>query len=188
MRFSNRRSRYRIFEVDQKTQGTLPMVYAPQGQSGNFFNRQERNVRSLQFVEALTYSKDQWAGQHVFKFGVDLQHSRLRRRQLTARSSTWCGSTARWPSAPRTLRLLTNPEVSGTEFAFFAQDRWRVNDRLMFELGIRSDRDDVVEKVNFSPRAGMSVSLLPRGSRDPAGRVREVCGAHAADGRGVHAV
>ena len=42
----------RTFEVDQKTQGEQPMVYAPQGQSGNFFNRQERNVRSLQLVEA----------------------------------------------------------------------------------------------------------------------------------------
>ena len=41
---------------------------------------------------------------------------------------------------------LTHPEVSGTEFALFAQDRWRVNDRLNFELGFRSDRDDVVEQ------------------------------------------
>jgi hypothetical protein len=39
----------RTFQVDPKTQGELPMVYAPQGQSGDFFNRQERNVRSLQF-------------------------------------------------------------------------------------------------------------------------------------------
>ena len=31
----------RAFEVDLKTQGELPMVYAPQGQSGNFFNRQD---------------------------------------------------------------------------------------------------------------------------------------------------
>jgi outer membrane receptor protein involved in Fe transport len=33
--------------------------------------------------------------------------------------------------------VLTHPDVSGTEFALFAQDRWRVNDRLMFELGLR---------------------------------------------------
>jgi len=45
----------------------------------------------------------------------------------------------------------------------FAQDRWRVNDRLALELGLRSDRDDIVEKVNYSPRAGVSVSLLPEG-------------------------
>src|SRR5262245_10921849 len=29
---------FRRFEVDQKSQGDLPMVYAPQSQSGNFFN------------------------------------------------------------------------------------------------------------------------------------------------------
>ena len=51
------------------------MVYAPETQSGNYFNRQERNVRSLQLVEALTVSKEHFAGQHVFKFGVDLQRS-----------------------------------------------------------------------------------------------------------------
>src|SRR6185436_14985159 len=36
----------RAFQVDEKTKGELPMIYAPQGQSGNFFNRQERHVRS----------------------------------------------------------------------------------------------------------------------------------------------
>jgi hypothetical protein len=45
----------------------------------------------------------------------------------------------------------------------FVQDRWRLNDRVMFELGFRSDRDDVVDRVNYSPRAGMSVSVLPSG-------------------------
>lgn len=58
---------------------------------------------------------------------------------------------------------LTHPAVSGTEFALFAQDRWRVNDRLAFEFGLRSDRDDIVERVNYSPRVGLSVSLLPEG-------------------------
>jgi TonB dependent receptor/Carboxypeptidase regulatory-like domain len=152
----------RIFEVDQKTKGEQPMVYAPQGQSGNFFNRQERNVRSFQFVEALTYSKEHWAGDHMFKAGIDLQHSRFDgdnySQQLDVRRLD--GSLAeRTTYSP----LLTNPAVSGTEFAAFAQDRWRLNDRVIFELGLRMDRDDVVESVNYSPRAGMSVSLLPGG-------------------------
>jgi Carboxypeptidase regulatory-like domain/TonB dependent receptor-like, beta-barrel len=152
----------RIFEVDQKTKGEAPMVYAPQSQSGNFFNRQERNVRSFQVVEALTYSKERWAGDHMFKFGVDLQHSRFDgdnySQELDVRrlDESLAERTTYSP-------LLTHPEVSGTEFAVFAQDRWRVNDRLMFELGIRSDRDDIVERVNYSPRAGMSVSVLPEG-------------------------
>jgi hypothetical protein len=152
----------RIFEVDQRTKGDLPMVYAPQGQSGNFFNRQERNVRSLQFVEALTFSKEQWAGTHVFKAGLDLQRSRFdggnSSHELQVRRLD--GSLAeRTTYAPP----LTNPVVVGTEFAVFVQDRWRVGDRLMLELGMRADRDDIVERVNVSPRAGMSVSLLPNG-------------------------
>jgi outer membrane receptor protein involved in Fe transport len=53
--------------------------------------------------------------------------------------------------------------VSGLEFAVFGQDRWRLNDRVMFELGLRVDRDDIVETVNFSPRGGASISVLPEG-------------------------
>jgi TonB dependent receptor-like, beta-barrel len=151
----------RIFEVDQKTKGELPMTYGPQGQSGNFFNRQERNVKSFQFVEALSYSKE-WAGEHVFKAGMDVQHSHFDgdnySQQLDVRRLD--GSLAeRTTYSPD----LTNPSIHGTEFALFVQDRWRVNDRLAFELGFRSDRDDIVERVNYSPRAGISVSLLPEG-------------------------
>ena len=72
----------RTFEVDQKTQGELPMVYAPQGQSGNFFNRQERNVRSLQVVEALTFSKDRLAGPARVQGRRRPSALALRRRQL----------------------------------------------------------------------------------------------------------
>jgi TonB dependent receptor/Carboxypeptidase regulatory-like domain len=152
----------RTFEVDQKTQGPLPMVYAPQRQSGNFFNRQERNVRSLQFVEALTYSKDAWLGQHVFKIGLDFQHSRFDGDNYSQELDVvrLDGSLAeRTTYDPK----LTDPVVAGSELAAFVQDRWRVNDRLNLELGFRADRDDVVERTNYSPRVGAAVSVLPEG-------------------------
>ena len=152
----------RRFAVEQKTKGTLPMVYAPQGQSGNFFSGQERHVRSIQFVEALTFSKEGWGGEHVFKVGLDLQHSRY-----DADSFSQPVEVRRLDGSLAALTTyspaLTHPEVNGTEFALFIQDRWRVNDRLMFELGFRSDSDDVVERENYSPRAGVSFSVLPEG-------------------------
>ncbi len=152
----------RIFEVDQNTRGEQPMVYAPQSQRGNFFNRQERHVRSLQFVEALTFSKDQWLGSHVFKVGLDLQHSSFDGENFSQQLDVVRLDDS---LAERTTYLpqVTNPAVSGTEFALFAQDRWRLNDRMNVELGLRADRDDIVERVNYSPRAGMAVSLLPDG-------------------------
>ena len=138
------------------------MVYAPQTQSGNFFNRQERDVRSYQLVEALSISKDGWAGQHVFKFGLDLQRSSFDGDDLQSRNR--CRAPRRFARRADDLpRQRDRSWVSGTEFALFAQDRWRVNDRLNFELGLRLDRDDIVERVNYSPRVGMSVSILPEG-------------------------
>ena len=152
----------RTFEVDQKSRGELPMTYAPQGQSGNFFSRQERDVLSTQLVEALTFSKDGRLGQHVFKVGLDVQHSRLdgttHSQQLDLVRLD--GSLA---ERTRYVPALAHPEVSGTEVALFAQDRWRVNSRLNLELGFRIDRDAVVDVVNYSPRIGMSVSVLPEG-------------------------
>ncbi len=152
----------RTFEVDENTKGTAPMVYAPQSQSGHFFNRQERNVRSLQFVEALTISKEHWLGDHVFKFGFDVQHSRFDGDQYSqpVEARRLDGSLAeRTTYAPS----LIHPEVNGTEVALYAQDRWRLSDRVNAELGFRSDRDDVVERVHYSPRVGVSVSVLPEG-------------------------
>ena len=60
-------------------------------------------------------------------------------------------------------QVVPEQDVAGTELAVFAQDRWRVNDRLSVELGIRADREAITEKINFSPRLGMAVSVLPEG-------------------------
>ncbi|MEO5894513.1 MAG: hypothetical protein ABIS06_02310 [Vicinamibacterales bacterium] len=65
----------RQFEIEVTSENTAPMVYAPETQSGGFFNDQERDVRSYQWVEALSLSKKLWSGEHVFKFGADLQRS-----------------------------------------------------------------------------------------------------------------
>jgi hypothetical protein len=152
----------RAFQVEQKPMGTLPMFYAPQGQSGSFFSDQERSVNSEQFVQSLTLSKDDWAGQHIFKFGLDLQHSSFdgidaNREVQVLRSD---GSLAELTTF---MRPSVEPEASALELAVFAQDRWRVNDRLNFELGFRIDRDGVIDRLNYSPRVGLSMSLLPEG-------------------------
>ena len=59
--------------------------------------------------------------------------------------------------------VVPEQDVEGTELAVFVQDRWRVNDRFSVELGLRADREAITEKMNFSPRAGVAVSVLPEG-------------------------
>ena len=169
----------RQFEINVNTTNQAPMVYAPETQSGGFFNDQERDVTSVQWVEALSLSRDLSYGQHVFKFGTDLQQSRyhgssvsrpveIRRLDGTLAERMEFGG----PSAQR---------VDGTEFAVFAQDRWRLNARVSFELGLRLDRD---------ARGGTSqlVAARRRGNQSAAGRTRhfsrrfrQVRAAHAAE-------
>ncbi|CAN5873700.1 hypothetical protein BH18ACI5_BH18ACI5_27520 [soil metagenome] len=151
----------RQFEIEVTSGNTAPMVYAPETQSGGFFNDQERDVRSYQWVEALSLSKKLWSGEHVFKFGADLQRSEYNGTSLSrpVEIRRLDGSLAE-----RTVFAGPSTQhVTGTEFALFAQDRWRVNARLTVEVGLRADRDGVIEGVNWSPRAGAAFSILPDG-------------------------
>lgn len=151
----------RQFEIDVNTENRAPMVYAPESQSGGFFNDQDRDVTSVQWVEALSLSRDVWRGQHVFKVGIDLDRAQfsgaslsrpveIRRLDGTLAERTEFGGA-------------TGQLANGTEFAVFAQDRWRLNSRVTFEIGLRFDRDGVLERVNWSPRAGVAIGVLPEG-------------------------
>jgi hypothetical protein len=151
----------RRFEIDVNTENRTTMVYAPETQSGGFFNDQERDVTSLQWVEALSHTRDLWRGQHVFKFGADLQSSRYHGSSVSRPVEI---RRADGTLAERTLfGARSEQRIDGTELAAFAQDRWRLNSRVTFEIGVRVDRDAVVERVNWSPRAGAAIAVLPEG-------------------------
>jgi hypothetical protein len=164
----------RWFEVEVQTDGRLPMIYTPATQLGSFYNDQEREVRSVQWVESLSLSVGNWHGEHLFKFGIDFQDSRYNGTSV---------------SRPVELRRLdgtlseltefdgpTTQAVDATELALFAQDRWRIGSRVTLELGLRMDRETVIEHVNWSPRGGVSIVVLPEGRgilRGGLGRFRQ---------------
>src|SRR5688572_16174689 len=164
----------RWFEINVNTDGRQAMVYAPETQQGSFFNDQEREVQSVQWVEALSVSVDKWHGQHLFKFGLDFQDSK------------YFGSSASRPVELRRLDgslaerivpgLPSRQEVTAAELGVFVQDRWRLGSRVTLELGARMDKEDVIERVNWSPRGGISVAVLPEGRailRGGVGRFRQ---------------
>ncbi|HEY8535938.1 MAG TPA: hypothetical protein VIL25_05795, partial [Vicinamibacterales bacterium] len=121
---------------------------------------QERDVTSLQWVEALSFSRN-WRGEHVIKVGADLQRSHYNgtsvSRPVEIRRAD--GSLAELI----TFDPLSMQAVNGTELALFAQDRWRVAPRVTLEFGLRVDRDGVAERINWSPRGGIAIGVLPEG-------------------------
>jgi hypothetical protein len=150
----------RRFEVETNGTSLAPMVYAPQSQSGAYFNDHERHVSSLQWVEAISLARD-WRGSHVFKGGIDLQRSRF-----DGESASRSVEIRRLDGSLAERIVFGSPstqEVHGTEVGAFVQDRWRLASRLTFELGLRLDRDAVVEGWSWSPRGGVAVSVLPEG-------------------------
>jgi len=150
----------RRFEIEVDPEGLEPLTIAPQSETGNYFNTQERHVRSFQWVESISLIRN-WRGEHVIKTGVDVQWARFEgtseNRPVEVRRLD--GSLAE-----RTIfGELTEQEVAGTEVALFGQDRWRVGSRITTELGFRMDRDPITHRYNWSPRAGAAVTVLPEG-------------------------
>ena len=164
----------RWFEIDVGTDGQDPMIYTPETQAGSFFNDQKREVRSVQWVETLSLALDREHGEHLFKFGFDFQHSGYEgtsaSRPLEIRRLDGSLAERSVPGAA------TEQEVTAAELAVFAQDRWRIGSRVTLELGLRMDREDIIQRVNWSPRGGVTVGVLPEGRgilRGGVGRFRQ---------------
>jgi outer membrane receptor protein involved in Fe transport len=138
------------------------LVLHPVENSGSFFNDQHRRARTIQLTEALTVQRQSWGGDHVFKVGLDFLYASYKgtslSRPVEVRRTDGTLSQRIDYGAP------TIQDVDSTDIGVFAQDRWRVSDRLLFELGARIDRNGVLEGLNVAPRAGMVLSVLPDGS------------------------
>lgn len=164
----------RNFEIEVTSASGGPMVFAPDGLAGGHFNDQEREVRSVQWVEALSLSLDRWPGQHLLKFGFDLQHSVYAGRSLSRPVEV---RRADGVLAEQTIfGPRSTQDIAAAEVALFAQDQWRIGPRVTLEFGLRMDREDVIDRVNWSPRGGVSVAVLPEGRgilRGGLGRFRQ---------------
>jgi hypothetical protein len=151
----------RFFEIDVNTEGRAPMIVAPESLAGSYFNDHERQVNSVQWVEALSLTRNGWRGQHLFKVGLDFQRS-----EYTGASTSRPVEVRRIDGSLAERIVFSDPtrqHVAAAELALFAQDRWRIGSRVTLELGFRMDRQDVIERVNWSPRAGASIAVLPEG-------------------------
>ena len=152
------------FNVSVVGQGTADMDVTPEGNVGNFFNRQQRHSTTYQWVESLALTIKSGAGEHLVKLGTDVLQ--------VSYNGTSASSPVNVRREDGTLaqRIVfgtpggtTTQHVSSTDAALVAQDHWRVSDRALVELGARVDRDGVLKRTNITPRMGAVIGLLPEG-------------------------
>ncbi len=132
----------------------------------NSFSPRYTNAKTVQWAESLSWVK----GRHSLKFGTDNNFQKIDNYfpgnfsgSYTFNSyADFAGNrpfsfTQAFAGAD-TTGPLTQPNVN--EFAFFAQDSWRVNDRLTLNYGIRYDYFALAQPQVKNPDAGLAAMGL----------------------------
>lgn len=152
---------FKRYDVDIRSHGDEPMKLTVESNRGNFFNRQERRTRSLQFAQAVTSERSGDWGSHLFKIGVDVLYADLE-DESRSRPVEIYNAEGTMTSRIK-FSAHGSQSVQSTDLAVFAQDGWRINDRFRLDLGLRLDRNGLLDRLNFSPRVGFVVGLRQQG-------------------------
>jgi hypothetical protein len=140
--------------------GSAPLVLAPEGNSGNYFTQQDRDSFRMSGAVSFTARSLNWAGSHNFKIGSYLSGSedqgQVFKHPIRIEDSEGV-LLETIGFAHNGLRFSDDD----TAYAFFGQDHWMVSPRLAFDLGLRTESQDISHAFRLAPRAGAAWSLLP---------------------------
>jgi hypothetical protein len=155
-----------VYNARVSGESDRPSELTVDGARGSYFDTQERRTHVVQWTESITGVLRTVTGEHVLRAGFDLMHAAY---TGTSRSLPVIVRRANGTVSQRfDFGGLSAQEAGGTDAAVFAQDRWRLNRRLLLEPGLRIERDGVTGQTGASPRVGFVVGVLP----DDAGVLR----------------
>jgi len=146
------------FDGDIFGNSGAPYEITPDRNFGGWFNRQHRESRRYEWLEVFNFAP---RGSHAFKTGFNFSR--------TSFDGTDRSNPVRIVRADGTTYQLIDfagagvLERSQNEYSLFVQDKWIVNQRIVFDLGLRYDRDGIGNNNNFAPRVGFA--LTPGGDR-----------------------
>jgi outer membrane receptor protein involved in Fe transport len=134
----------------------------------NNFSPRETTIKRYQFIDSVSYT----VGKHAFKFGIDMNKEDIKnffpgffagQYRFTSFADFLDGKPSggfqqAFPGSG-TTGPLSNPDIF--EISFYAQDDWRITQRLKFYYGFRYDYQNLKESEIRNPdiqlqRAGLS--------------------------------
>ncbi len=124
----------------------------PNRNFGGWFDRQHRESRRYEWLEIYNFAPMKWYGSHAFKTGLNFSH--------TTFTGTDKSTPVRVVRADGTTYQLLEYAGAGklqqrqNEYSVFVQDKWTINKRVTFDLGLRYDRDQIGAQNHFAPRLG----------------------------------
>ncbi|MBV8857551.1 MAG: TonB-dependent receptor [Acidobacteria bacterium] len=137
------------------------MNFAPDKNSGSFYNRQERNSRRYEAQEVYSFAPPEFAGTHSMKVGVGFIRDTFDGENVSG--------TVRILRADGTRSQQIDFVGEGglrrdkTAASSFFEDKWTLNRQLTLEYGVRFDRDTVASENNLAPRLGVAFAPFADG-------------------------
>ena len=141
------------------SQGSGPMVLAPDRNSGSYFNNQDRTSRRAEWFN--TYSFTPFGPLHLVKVGAGVGYetvdgfSRSRSIDITREDGTLIERIAFVGDGTLDRRK--------TALRGYAQDAWTVSSRLTVQYGARYDYESIVGGVDVAPRGSFTLAASPDG-------------------------
>ncbi|MGA9996573.1 MAG: TonB-dependent receptor [Pyrinomonadaceae bacterium] len=130
------------------------MNFAPDINSGSFYNQQHRRSRRYEAREVYNFTPPNFWGSHAMKVGFGLSHDTFRGENIsdTVRILRADGTRSQQIDFVGAGRLRRNK----SEVSSFFEDKWSLGRRLTLGYGVRYDRDSIASENNFAPRVGFA--------------------------------
>ncbi len=148
--FLNSAVSYKTADIDVFGQGSQPFTVMSDLNRGNYFADTRRRTGRFQLMETYYFKPFKLMGDHSLKAGFGVDRTNI--------SSIFRFNTVFLRRLDNTLAqrvdFSARPEnrFNYFEVGSFIQDRWTLNDKLTFDLGLRFDRDGINSGNNLSPR------------------------------------
>ncbi len=152
----------RRYDVEVDPHGVLPMQLQLAERKGNYYHAEERDSHSVQWLESFSWTMTGRTGEHHVKLGLDFLHSSFT-GTTTLRPIQILRADGSLSEVIRPVAVATQ-DAASTDNAVFAQDQWRMNNRLLVQGGVRFERDGTLDRINIAPRAGVTMTVDESGA------------------------
>jgi hypothetical protein len=149
------------FDGDIFGNSTAPYLIEPDRDFGGWFDRQHRESRRYELLEIYNFRPQSWRGSHAFKAGLNFSHTSFEGTDRSNPVAILRANGTRYQLIDFTGAGVLDQRQN--EFSAFLQDKWIVNKRVVLDLGLRYDRDQLGEENNFAPRLGLVIAPTDSG-------------------------
>lgn len=141
------------FDGDIFGNSGAPYRITPDRHFGGWFDRQNRESRRHELLEVYHFAPLKWRGSHAFKVGLNFSHTSFKGSDRSDPLSVVRANGTTYQRLEFTGD--SSLDLRQNEYSAFLQDKWIVNSRVVFDLGLRYDHDRIGKQNNLAPRLGL---------------------------------